>query len=99
MPYWMNRFSTGYVNSSGQADVSPSQSAAVVSILSAGTFFGSLSAAPLGDMVGRRLGLMISTFVFVFGVILQTAAVALPLFMAGRCIAGFGVGLISALSK
>ncbi len=39
---------------------------------------------------------MLSTVVFTVGVILQTAATAIPLFVAGRCIAGFGVGLISA---
>jgi MFS family permease len=70
-----------------------------VSILSAGTFFGALSAAPMGDFIGRRLGLIASTGVFCLGVILQTAATAIPLFLAGRFFAGFGVGLISALSK
>jgi hypothetical protein len=38
-------------------------------------------------------------FVFNFGVILQTASTRQPLFIAGRFFAGFGVGLISALSK
>jgi SP family sugar:H+ symporter-like MFS transporter len=37
--------------------------------------------------------------VFIFGVILQTAATSLPLFVAGRFFAGFGVGLVSALSR
>lgn len=65
--------------------------------MSAGTFFGSLTAAPFGDLIGRRLGLVASSFVFIFGVILQTASVSIPLFVAGRFFAGFGVGLISAL--
>lgn len=99
MKYWMTLFSTGYVNSAGQKDVSPAQSSTVVSILSAGTFFGALSAAPFGDLMGRRLGLVASSLVFIFGVILQVAATALPLFIAGRFFAGFGVGLVSALSK
>jgi SP family sugar:H+ symporter-like MFS transporter len=38
-------------------------------------------------------------FVFNFGVILQTASTSQPLFIAGRFFAGFGVGLISAMSK
>jgi len=97
MPYWMNLFSTGYVNPQGQHDVSPSQSAAVVSILSAGTFFGALTAAPFGDFMGRRLALIASTCVFIFGVIMQVAATGLQLFLAGRFFAGFGVGLVSAL--
>jgi MFS transporter, SP family, sugar:H+ symporter len=97
MPYWMNLFSTGYINSKGQHDVSPSQSAAVVSILSAGTFFGALTAAPFGDFMGRRLALVSSACIFIVGVIMQTAATGLQLFLAGRFFAGFGVGLVSAL--
>lgn len=98
MKYWRRLFSTGYVNpKDNYYDVTASQSSEIVSILSAGTFFGSLSAAPMGDFFGRRLGLILSNFVFIFGVILQTAATAIPLFVAGRFFAGFGVGLISAL--
>jgi hypothetical protein len=37
--------------------------------------------------------------VFNFGVILQTASTSQPLFIAGRFFAGFGVGLLSAMSK
>jgi MFS family permease len=99
MPYWQDLFSTGYRNSAGHLDVTASQSAAIVSILSAGTFFGALAAAPLADAVGRRLGLILSAVVFIFGVILQTAAIRIPLFLAGRFFAGFGVGLISAISE
>ena len=98
MKYWRRLFSTGYVNpDDNYPDITASQSSEIVSILSAGTFFGSLSAAPMGDRVGRRLGLILSNFVFIFGVILQTAATSIPLFVAGRFFAGFGVGLISAL--
>ncbi|KAH6653360.1 general substrate transporter [Truncatella angustata] len=97
MPYWQSLFSTGYVNSSGNPDVTASQSATIVSILSAGTFFGALGAAPVADAIGRRFGLIASTVVFMLGVILQTAATAIPLFLGGRFLAGFGVGLISAM--
>ena len=97
MPYWLKTFSTGAVDKKGQPAITASQSSEIVSLLSAGTFFGSLTAAPLGDMLGRRLGLITSTGVFTFGVILQTAATSIPLFVTGRFFAGFGVGLISAL--
>ncbi|KAI0120950.1 high-affinity glucose transporter RGT2 [Xylariales sp. AK1849] len=96
MDYWMNLFSTGYRNPAGHLDVSPSQSSAIVSILSAGTFFGALFSPLFSDTIGRRLGLIFSSFVFILGVILQTAATALPLFLAGRFFAGLGVGLLSA---
>ncbi|KAJ5210089.1 MFS monosaccharide transporter [Penicillium cf. griseofulvum] len=97
MPYWERLFSTGYRGADGNLTITSSQSSAIVSILSAGTFFGALGAAPMGDFIGRRWGLIISTGVFTLGVILQTAATAIPLFLAGRFFAGFGVGLISAL--
>ncbi|PCG94524.1 Major facilitator superfamily domain, general substrate transporter [Penicillium occitanis (nom. inval.)] len=97
MPYWDKTFSTGYRDATGNLTITSSQSSAIVSILSAGTFFGALGAAPMGDFVGRRWGLIASTGVFSLGVALQTAATAIPLFLAGRFFAGFGVGLISAL--
>lgn len=98
MRFWRNQFSTGYINpTDNYPDVTASQSSQIVSILSAGTFFGALCAAPLADTVGRRLGLIVSTFVFCFGVILQTASTHIPLFTAGRFFAGFGVGLLSAI--
>lgn len=99
MDYWQTLFSTGYVNTQGHLDVSPEQSSAIVSILSAGTFFGALGSPLLADNMGRRLGLITSSWVFILGVIFQTAATSLPLFLAGRFFAGFGVGLISAMSK
>jgi len=99
MPQWLKTFSTGYVAPNGGPGISASQSSLIVSILSAGTFFGALGAAPLADFRGRRLALMITLVVFCFGVILQTISSSIPLFVAGRCFAGCGVGLISALSK
>lgn len=81
-------------------EITASQESLIVSILSAGTFFGALTAAPTADILGRRYGLMFSTaVVFNLGVILQTAATAQPMFIAGRFFAGFGVGMISAMSK
>ncbi|KAJ5880705.1 uncharacterized protein N7473_011758 [Penicillium subrubescens] len=97
MPYWQDTFSTGYRDSTGHLNVSSSQSASIVSILSAGTFFGALGAAPIADRIGRRWSLIASTHVFILGVILQTAATAIPMFLAGRFFAGLGVGLVSAL--
>ncbi|KAF2798373.1 high affinity glucose transporter RGT2 [Melanomma pulvis-pyrius CBS 109.77] len=93
MPYWLKQFST-----TPDLKLSASEDSLIVSILSAGTFFGALSASPFGDLLGRRIGLMAATgIVFNFGVILQTASTSQPLFIAGRFFAGFGVGLVSAL--
>lgn len=97
MKYWRELFSTGYTNPKDNLpDVTSSQSSMIVSLLSAGTFFGALFAAPMADHFGRRLAMIFNTFVFVFGVILQTIATAIPLFVAGRFFAGLGVGLLSA---
>lgn len=99
MPYWQRLFSTGYRDTDGNLNITTDQESAIVSILSAGTFFGALASPFLADYVGRRPALLASTWVFNLGVILQTAATAIPMFLAGRFFAGFGVGLISALSK
>jgi SP family sugar:H+ symporter-like MFS transporter len=96
MKYWRDEFSTGYRNADGDLDIDASQSSLIVSILSAGTFFGALTAAPTADILGRRLGLVACNVVFCIGVILQTIATEIPLFVAGRFFAGYGVGMISA---
>lgn len=94
MPYWKREFAT-----QANGELTASEDSLIVSILSAGTFFGALTAAPFGDLLGRRWGLIVSAgLVFNFGVILQTASTSQPLFIAGRFFAGYGVGLISALS-
>lgn len=91
MRYWLDTFSTGYIDpATGKLGITATQSSEIVSLLSAGTFFGALTAAPTGDFFGRRIGLMVSTVVFTFGVILQTAATEIPLFVAGRFFAGYG---------
>ncbi|TFL01962.1 MFS monosaccharide transporter [Pterulicium gracile] len=69
----------------------------VVSILSAGTFFGALLGSPVGDYLGRKWGIVLACLVFCVGVVMQTAATAIPLFVVGRVFAGLGVGLVSCL--
>ena len=69
----------------------------ITSILSAGTFFGALIAGDLADWFGRRTTIILGCIIFIVGVILQTASTALGLLVAGRLIAGFGVGFVSAI--
>ena len=83
MKAFRRQFIAGYTDEN-QAIVSASQSSQIVSILSAGTFFGSLLAAPLGDQLGRRISLIISVVIFSLGVVFQTAAMQIPLLVAGR---------------
>ncbi|KAG9596592.1 general substrate transporter, partial [Aureobasidium melanogenum] len=96
MPYWLKLFAT-HTDATGAPAITSGQQSEIVSLLSVGTFFGALLAAPTGDLLGRKLGLMSWLVVFCVGVVLQTAATAIPLFVAGRTIAGLGVGGISAL--
>jgi len=96
MDYWVKLFATD-TNSDGKQYITTVQQALIVSILSVGTFFGALAAAPIGDRIGRRWGLLIACAIFTLGVVFQTVATAIPLFVAGRCIAGAGVGVLSSL--
>jgi sugar porter (SP) family MFS transporter len=90
MPYWLQLFGTN-------GKLETSNDSLVTSILSAGTFFGALFAYPVGDFLGRRLGIVFACLVFSVGVALQTAATAIPVFTVGRVFAGLGVGLVSCL--
>ena len=70
----------------------------MTSILSAGTFFGALAAGDVADYFGRRMTIITGCAVFTVGCVLQTASsTGLGLFIAGRLIAGAGVGFISAI--
>lgn len=87
MTYFRKEFSTGYIDPHDHLpNLTPSQSSLMVSILSAGTFFGALGAAPIGDKLGRRPSLIIAIVVFAFGVSLQTASTDIPLFVSGRSV-------------
>ncbi|EPE24459.1 MFS general substrate transporter [Glarea lozoyensis ATCC 20868] len=98
MKAFRKEFTTGYLDPNDKmGNISPAQSAQVVAILSAGTFFGALLAAPLGDKLGRRISLIIAVAIFSLGVLLQTVAMALPVLVSGRFFAGLGVGIISVL--
>ncbi|KAL2125657.1 hypothetical protein VTJ04DRAFT_2022 [Mycothermus thermophilus] len=69
----------------------------ITSILSAGTFFGALIAGDFADWIGRRTTVILGCAVFIIGVVLQTASEGLGLIVAGRLVAGFGVGFVSAI--
>ncbi|KAK0118982.1 High-affinity glucose transporter rgt2 [Cadophora gregata] len=96
MDYWVELFATT-TNAAGDKYISSSQQALIVSMLSVGTLVGALFGASIGDRIGRKMGLIIACVVFNIGVTLQTIATAIPLSIAGRTIAGAGVGVVSVL--
>ena len=92
---WLCTF--GHVAADGSCSITTGQKSLVVSILSVGTFCGALLGAPVADILGRKWGIVFACLVFSAGVAMQTASTALGLFIAGRIIAGGGVGLVSVL--
>ncbi|WWD19991.1 hypothetical protein CI109_104464 [Kwoniella shandongensis] len=100
MPYFI-RLHTGLdpaTTPANQFVISASTQSLMTSILSAGTFFGALMAGDIADYFGRRITIIVGCLVFSVGCVLQTASTSgLGLFVAGRLVAGFGVGFISAI--
>lgn len=71
----------------------------VVSLLTAGCFFGSIMAAFLNDRIGRRYSLMIFCVVFLIGAAIQVGAHhEIGMIYGGRVIAGLGIGGMSSIT-
>ncbi|KAK3168226.1 hypothetical protein OEA41_004672 [Lepraria neglecta] len=103
MPYFIRQY-TGlqYPDPNDKAAVTAfhlpaSDQSLTTSILSCGTFFGALIAGDLADMIGRRTTIITGCGIFTVGCILEVASTGLGVMVAGRLIAGVGVGFISAI--
>lgn len=84
----------------GAPAISESNSSLIVSILSCGTFFGALIAGDLADYIGRKWTVILGCAIYAFGVVIQMITSpehALGPIVAGRVIAGLGVGFESAV--
>jgi sugar porter (SP) family MFS transporter len=75
--------------------ISSSIHSLIISILSAGTFFGALLSGDSADFFGRRNTVIGACFIFLAGVIMQIASTEYKLLVAGRAISGLGVGGVS----
>lgn len=86
--------------SSGFASSENAQvSSNVVSLLTAGCFFGAIFAAFLNDRLGRRVSLMIFSLTFLVGAAMQVGAHhEIGLIYAGRVVAGLGIGGMSSIT-
>lgn len=93
MNSFKDKFSTGYMDKQDEKGISPSETAIIVAILSAGTVLGALLAAPAGDFGGRRKSLIASVAVFGFGVIFQICAQNIPVLLVGRYVGRCDTGL------
>nr|OQO15495.1 hypothetical protein B0A51_18471 [Rachicladosporium sp. CCFEE 5018] len=70
----------------------------ITSILSAGTFFGAIIAGDVSDMIGRKWTVIMGCAIYIVGVIIQIAeSKGLGCIVAGRLVAGLGVGFESAI--
>jgi hypothetical protein len=81
--------SAGYVKSRQYCDES--------SLTGYSTFFGAIMAGDIADFIGRRITIIMGCGIFIVGGILETASTGLGVMVAGRLIAGFGVGFISSI--
>ncbi|KAH8167564.1 hypothetical protein CIB48_g721 [Xylaria polymorpha] len=91
MPYFIKQ-----IEGPDATSLSGSSKGLITSVLSLGTFVGALAAGDFADLVGRRTTVLGCCMVFLVGVILQVASAGLPLLVAGRVVAGLGVGGVSA---
>lgn len=99
----MSGFKDDFGIPQGSSGFSTSKSAEissnVVSLLTAGCFFGAIIASFLNEKLGRRYALMIFTSVFLVGAAIQTGAQhSIGVIYAGRVIAGLGIGGLSAIT-
>ncbi|KLO82151.1 Uncharacterized protein LW93_9333 [Fusarium fujikuroi] len=68
---------------------------AVVALFTAGAFFGAMFAGPTTEYTGRRWTITIGSIIFTLGGALQTGAPKISYLMAGRFLAGLGVGFLT----
>lgn len=64
----------------------------LVGCLNVCSLFGSLASGKTSDWIGRRYTIMVAAATFLIGAILMGLAPSFPFLMAGRVVAGIGVG-------
>ncbi len=72
---------------------------AIVSTYSGGQGVGNLLGGYLGDRLGRKKTIWLASTLALVGAILQTAATNIVMFLVGRILAGFAIGLVYAVSS
>lgn len=81
--------------------VTSSHQSLIVSILSCGTFFGAIISGDVADIIGRKWTVILGCLIYLIGVVVQMITGpevdSLGAIVAGRLIAGVGVGFESAV--
>ncbi|ODV87141.1 hypothetical protein CANARDRAFT_5697 [[Candida] arabinofermentans NRRL YB-2248] len=96
MPDFKDRF--GQTNESGEKYLSKVRTGLMVSIFNIGCAIGGLTLGKLGDMYGRKKGLMLTMIVYIVGIVIQIASVSSWVqYFIGRIISGLAVGSTSVL--
>lgn len=94
---FQNEFDMALMSSSKKTSIESN----VVSVFQAGAFFGALFFYPIGEIWGRKLGLILSAFLLAFGAGISLESkhsTGLGAIYAGRVITGLGVGGCSGLA-
>jgi len=110
-------YDSGYINGVNSSSIfihhvqgadakalSSSHQSLIVSILSAGTFFGALIGGDVAEIIGRKWTVIMGCVIYMLGVIIQmitgvsnSTSGNLGIIVVGRLIAGIGVGFESAI--
>jgi len=96
LPSFRDEFAIGNMSTAEQNLIS----ANIVSLYQAGAFFGALAGYVGGYFLGRRIGILVFTTVFMVGsgiMLASKASVGLGPIYAGRVLSGFAVGGTSSL--
>ena len=94
---FLKRF--GQRNSEGEYYLSKVRMGLIVSIFNIGCAIGGLVLSKIGDVYGRRIGLVAVTVIYVVGILIQICSFdKWYQYFIGRIISGLGVGGIAVLS-
>merc|ERR1712054_245179 len=94
-------YDSGYINGvNGATALGYNNLTLITSILSVGTFFGAVIAGDVAEWIGRKWTVILGCVIYMVGVVVQMITSpehALGPIVAGRLIAGLGVGFESAI--
>ncbi|PSK35750.1 hypothetical protein C7M61_004231 [Candidozyma pseudohaemuli] len=96
MPDFKERF--GQLNGSGEYYLSDVRTGLMVSIFNVGCAIGGIFICRVGDVYGRRIGIMFAMVIYIVGIIIQIASQdAWYQYFIGRLITGLAVGTVSVI--